>query len=96
MNTILTLIISVLPIYLVLLYVYRKDDAREPKSLLKRLFIYGMIICIPIAIVEIYIGKLFPSEESMNLPMLLMYVFIDVALIEELGKTEEKPKRKRK
>lgn len=83
---IITLIISILPVYLVGLYIYKKDKNKEPKSLLKRLFIYGMLSCIPAAIVEILLGNFFAIEKSMNLVALFFYVFISVALVEELFK----------
>ena len=83
---IITLIISILPVYLVGLYIYKKDKNKEPKKLLKRLFIYGMLSCIPAAIVEVSLGNLFGSEESMNIIALFLYVFISVALVEELFK----------
>ena len=86
METLVALIVSILPVYFVLLYTYRKDNYKEPKKLLKKLFIYGMIICIPVALFEIEIGKLFPNEDAMNLSMLFAYVLIDVGLIEEFGK----------
>ena len=86
MEKIITLVIAILPIYLILLYIYKKDDNKEPKELLKRLFIWGMIICIPVAFIELGIQHLFPKEETMNLYMLFVYVLIDVALVEELFK----------
>ena len=83
---IVTLFISILPVYLVGLYIYKKDNNKEPKSLLKRLFIYGMLSCIPAAIIELLLDNLFGLEESMNLVTLFFYVFISIALVEELFK----------
>ena len=83
---IITLIISILPVYLLGLYIYKKDKNKEPKSLLKRLFIYGMLSCIPAAITELLLDNFFGSEESMNMITLFFYVFISVALVEELFK----------
>ena len=64
---ILTILISILPVYLVGLYIYKKDKNKEPKKLLRRLFIYGMLSCIPAAITEMLLGNLFGSEETMGL-----------------------------
>ena len=83
---IITLIISILPVYLVGLYIYKKDKNKEPKSLLKRLFLYGMLSCIPAAITELLLGNFFGSEEFMDMITLFFYVFISVALVEELFK----------
>lgn len=83
---IITLLISILPVYLVGLYIYKKDRNKEPKSLLKKLFIYGMLSCIPAGIIELLLGNLFGPEETMNMIKLFLYVLITIALIEELFK----------
>ena len=86
METLIMLVISILPVYLILKYIYKKDNNKEPYKMLKTLFIYGIIICLPVAFIEIGIEKLFPDEKTMSLSMLFIYVLIDVALIEELFK----------
>ena len=55
MNIFTILIVSILPIILVLLYVYKKDSDKEPKKLLIDLFLYGILICIPVAFIEIFV-----------------------------------------
>ena len=39
----LILFLSILPIYLIGLYYYKKDTIKEPKSLLKKLFFSGIL-----------------------------------------------------
>ncbi len=80
------LIIAVLPIYIVGLYVYNKDKDKEPKKLLRKLFIFGMLSCVPTIILELLIGHFFGEEELMNLWELLIYTLINIALIEEICK----------
>ena len=80
------LIISILPVYLVGLYIYKKDKNKEPKKLLKKLFILGMVSCVPAAFVEILLGKPFGSEELMSTWTLFIYVLLTIAFVEELFK----------
>ena len=86
METIIILIISILPVYLLGIYIYKKDNNKEPKALLKKLFIYGMISCIPAGIIEITIGPIFGEEETMDLITLFFYVLISVGFVEEICK----------
>ncbi len=86
MKTLITLIIALLPIYIICLYVYKKDYIKEPKRILMRLFILGMISSIPAAILEYSIEPLFGKLEDMNLIILFIYVSISIALVEELFK----------
>ena len=58
MNVIFLLIITFLPVYLVGLFVYKKDREKEPRKLLKKLFIFGMLSCIPTVIFELIFGVL--------------------------------------
>ena len=80
------LMISILPVCIVLYYVYKKDINKEPKQLLKKLFFRGMLICIPAAIIELILEPIFGKVDNMNLIKLFIYVFIDIALVEELTK----------
>ena len=80
------IIISILPVYIVLLYVYNKDIHKEPSNLLKKLFFKGILICIPAAFIEFSLEPLFGDVENMNLIHLFIYVLIDIALVEELTK----------
>lgn len=86
MNVIFLLIITFLPVYLVGLFVYKKDKEKEPRKLLKKLFIFGMLSCIPTVIFELILGSFFPPEESMDIVTLFIYVFVTIAMVEEFFK----------
>lgn len=84
------LFLSIIPVYLVGLYVYRKDNEKEPKKLLKRLFLGGVGSCFLAIILTFVLSFIFPIISSggkdLNLIQLLFYVFIGVALLEEFSK----------
>lgn len=86
MKIFLLLIISILPIFVIGYFVYKHDNEKEPKKILLKLFIYGIISIIPASILELIIENFFKDEVLMNLPELFIYIFIDIALIEELCK----------
>ena len=86
MRILLLLLISILPVYLICLYVYKKDDRKEPAKLLRKLFIFGMLSCIPAAILEIILEPFFGTEESRNLIVWFIYAASSIALVEELFK----------
>ena len=86
MYLLLILVISILPVYLIGLYIYKKDVNKEPAKLLRKLFGYGILICIPAAILEFVVEYFFGDPELMRYSELFVYVLIDVALIEELFK----------
>ena len=52
----LIIFLSILPIYLIGLYYYKKDTIKEPKSLLKKLFFCSFLL-----------KKLFVKEEISNI-----------------------------
>ena len=80
------LIIAILPVYLIGLYIYNKDTEKESKKLLIKLFVFGIISCIPAIILEITIGSFFGNEANMNIITTFFYVFISIAFIEEICK----------
>lgn len=90
MESLLLLIISILPIYLIGIYLYKKDKEKEPTKLLVKLFIGGSISCILVLIITIILGFFFPIllEETSNLNFteLFFQVFFGIALIEEFCK----------
>ena len=90
MNVLLLLFISILPVYLVGRYVYRKDNFREPKGLIIKLFCGGLgAFGVTIAI-TIILGFFFPSLLSetfdTDLISLFFHVFFGIALVEEFSK----------
>ena len=86
LSFLILLAISILPVYLIGLYIYKKDDQKEPPKLLRKLFLFGMLICLPAAILEVILGPMFGSEEYRTLIGWLFYAFICVALVEEVFK----------
>ena len=52
MNTMIILSVALLPAILLLLYIWRKDTQKEPTSWLVKAVLWGVAICIPIALVE--------------------------------------------
>ena len=84
------LFLAVIPVVLILLYVYSKDRNKEPTRLLVKLFLFGIISCfLTLALTDILeqIIPFFAMEtEDYSKFQILIYVFIGVALIEEFSK----------
>ena len=78
-------IVSALPVIILCLYIFLKDKNKEPKRLLIKLFVLGMLSCIPAFFLELFIIGTF-DDYSNNFWYILCYSFLGVALIEELCK----------
>ena len=65
------LILAVLPVYLLCIYIYKKDKDKEPKKLLGKLFIFGMISIIVAVILELLLGIVFNPKDNTSLISLL-------------------------
>lgn len=77
-------IAAVLPVAYLCYYVYSKDINKEPKGLLAKIFILGIISCIPAVIGELLLANICPTNDaSIGFPMMLINVFISIALVEE-------------
>lgn len=74
---------AILPVVLLGGYIYKKDIHKEPKSLLTKIFIGGMIICFPVIICEELAGIIFPGKSTPSLVVAIIDVFFGVAIIEE-------------
>ena len=79
-------LIAVLPVILIGLYIYKKDNNKESTKFLFKLFVGGVVSCIPAVILGLIVSSFFPSEEDMNFIQMLLYVFIAIAMVEELCK----------
>ena len=77
------LLLAILPVFLLCLFIYKKDINREPGGLLAKMFIFGFLSAIPVVIGEIFLGKIFPTDGETSFILLFIYVFISVALVEE-------------
>lgn len=90
MNSFGLLFISILPVVVIAIFLYKKDIRKESPELLTKLFIGGFGSAIMVMIISLIIKPLFPilSETDVELDMLslLFNVFIGVALVEELCK----------
>lgn len=81
--------ISLLPVFLIGLFIYKKDKDKEPTKLLIKLFLCGIGSCILTLIVSM-IMNVFPifsaGPSELNSIELFINVFIGVALVEEMSK----------
>lgn len=77
------LIAAVLPIVALCSFVYKKDPNKEPKSLLTKLFVFGFFSSIPVIIVELILGSMFPTSNASSFIQMFINVFVGVALVEE-------------
>ena len=56
------LIAALLPAFLLAIYIWRKDPVAEPVKWLIGAFLMGMVICLPVSVIENYVSAwLFPS-----------------------------------
>ena len=90
MSSLLLLFISILPVYLVGRYVYRKDKSREPIGLVMKLFFGGLGAFGMTIILSLILGLFFPSilSDSFDGDLIGLFfkVFFGVALVEEFSK----------
>lgn len=83
------LFLAILPVIIILFYVYNKDKNKEPFFLLLRLFISGFLSCGIVLLISNKLGSLssvFSATSSKNLVDTIIYSFLGVALIEEISK----------
>lgn len=86
MSYFLFLIFGLLPSIIWLLFYLRKDVHPESNLMIIKIFLYGMAIAIPVALLELGI---FAGLIELNLPrifVLILYFFLGVALVEEFFK----------
>ncbi len=91
MNSVtLLMFLAVLPIILILVFVYTKDHTREPIKLLIGLFILGILSCALVLLISKGISYLFPMFGTDLLDEgflgVFIYAFFRVALLEEICK----------
>ena len=78
--------IAVIPIILLLMYIYKKDKNKEPIGLLKKIFIWGLICFVPILIIEGIFTLFFDIEDNSNYFRLFLTTLFGIGLIEEFFK----------
>ena len=91
MATKLTLfIVSILPVFLIGMFIYKKDREKEPAKLLIKLFLGGIGSCFLVFILSYVLDSIFPifsaDTNDLNLIELVVYAFVCVALVEEFCK----------
>ena len=74
---------AILPVIVLCSYIYKKDVNREPNSVLRILFLYGCLTCIPIFFLEVFIQHIYSLEETTSFLGLFINVFVSIALVEE-------------
>ncbi len=80
MTSLLLILSAILPALLFLIFIYRKDLHKEPRRLLLKSYLIGMILVLPILGTEILLSQLPPRGE---ISVLLYNAFIIAALSEE-------------
>lgn len=83
METIVIIIAALLPAVLLWLYIWKQDPQPEPTSWLVKAVLYGMGICIPVALIEMGIEKIILGGESTTLFGTTVQAFFVAALPEE-------------
>ncbi len=79
-------VLGLLPSILWLVFYYKKDPRPEPKRMVLIFFLYGIIIALPVALLENAITSSLEPLETYSLYKIFLYYFFVVALIEELFK----------
>lgn len=88
-NTSLLIFLAILPVMVILFYVYYKDDNKEPFKLLLRLFIAGTLSCGIVVLLSDLLSNLsiiFSPTSKKGFIGMIIYSFIGVALVEEITK----------
>lgn len=86
------LIVSLLPVFLLGLYIYKKDSAKEPKSLLIGLFASGFLAALVTIAISILFMVVMPdfylseNYSDFNFITLFILIFSQIALVEEFSK----------
>jgi len=85
----LLLFIAILPVLLILLFVYNKDKKKEPLFLLLQLFLLGIVSCFIVILLSKALGFLPFMQGDLDDKRffdIILYSFLGVALIEEFCK----------
>ncbi len=80
------LFISIMPIILMGMYINDKDLDKEPRKLIARIFIYGILSIVPILVLETLANKYVSTENFTNYVSLFINAFVSIGLIEEGAK----------
>ena len=78
--------LAVLPVVLLLWFIYKKDPHPEPRKVLSKVFLFGCLTAIPVIICEIIVDVILESVDTSTYGNLFLSVFFGVGLIEEFFK----------
>lgn len=80
------ILVAIIPIIVIVNYIYTKDKNAEPKSLVKKVFWLGFAMAFPAVFFEFLLDKNYSVELSHDLLGCFCAVYIGVALVEEFVK----------
>ena len=83
-SLIILIVLAILPGYYLGKKIYERDIDKEPKKLLTKIVIFGALICIPAAFLEVYVEDYFVMNDDYI--SYIWYFTIGIALIEEVAK----------
>lgn len=86
MNYPLFLLFGFIPSLIWLAFYLRKDSHPEPNSMIRKVFFWGMLATIPAIALELSLRSLFSFLPFSEEIILILYIFLGVALVEELLK----------
>ncbi|MDO4220256.1 MAG: PrsW family glutamic-type intramembrane protease [Candidatus Saccharibacteria bacterium] len=78
--------VAVLPIVLLLSFIYKKDPHPEGKKLLKKVFGFGCLACVPVIICELLYDFLAQAPEIQTYEQIFINTLLGVGLVEEFFK----------
>lgn len=86
-NNILLVMLAIIPVAIILMYVYQKDKNKEPIGLLVLLFLGGIFSCFLVLSLSNLLVAVFPFMSSQTTFLdIFLYAFVGVAFIEEICK----------
>lgn len=86
MNYLLYIILGIFPSFIWLLYFLRKDVHPESNRMVLKIFLYGMLVAIPAALIEFGFADFISANFEGSVLGAILYFFVGVALVEEILK----------
>jgi RsiW-degrading membrane proteinase PrsW (M82 family) len=84
MNLAISLSLAIIPTLIIVIYFYRKDRAKpEPKGIIIRIFLLGLLSTIPAIVIELGINELRNFLNPYRILYPLFKAFVTAALVEE-------------
>ena len=80
------LVLAILPVALLCGYIYIKDTNKEPFKLVIKIFLLGIVMALPVVILEMFFDFFVTTDNVQNFLLLFFIVFVSIALVEEGGK----------